>query len=113
MRRALRVFVFLAVGLASVSAATREPAPSLGSVDFQALQKMLQRLADNPPGANYPKWSRIAQAGADSARNQDVQGVKRSCRDCHDAYKEAYKREFPSRVAHPRPTDNGYLAARE
>jgi hypothetical protein len=80
------------------------PSAALAS-DFEGLRKMLQLLADKPPLGDYPNWSRIARAGADAATHGDIKGVRRSCKDCHDAYKERYKKQFPKVPAHPREPD--------
>ena len=62
---------------------------------------MLLATADAKPPGDYPKWSAMAKAGAAAAERSDLGGVKKSCKDCHDAYKQKYKAEFPSRSAHP------------
>ena len=106
------------VGAADGRAARIDAVTGLGpsaarAVDFEGLRKMLQLLAEKPPSGDYPKWSSIAQAGADAARNQDIKGVKKSCRDCHDAYKERFKRQFPNISGHPREKDGPEPLARK
>jgi hypothetical protein len=99
------------VGVADERAARIDALTGLGpsaalAGELEGLRKMLQLLADNPPSGDYPKWSSIAQAGADAARYEDIKGVKKSCKDCHDAYKERFKRQFPRTSAHPKEKDH-------
>jgi hypothetical protein len=66
--------------------------------DFAALQNDLRLVAEKPPpAADYPKWVAISKAGADAAGNKDIKGARRSCHECHDAYKPKYKKEQVSR----------------
>ncbi len=66
--------------------------------DFTTLQKSLKLLAEKPPPvADYPKWVAISKAGSDAAGKKDLDGVKKSCHDCHGAYKAKYKKEQAAR----------------
>jgi hypothetical protein len=40
----------------------------------------------------------MANAGAAAAGKQDLAGTKASCKQCHEAYKENYKKDFPTRA---------------
>jgi hypothetical protein len=62
--------------------------------DYPTLSKNLQLVADKRPPGDYPKWSAMAQAGADAAAKSNVKGVGKSCTDCHDAYREKFKKEL-------------------
>jgi hypothetical protein len=99
-----------AISLAAGIAVAGEPTTLLGKwmkpnmgaplagQDFATLQTSLDMVASKPPPpANYPNWSTIAKAGSAAAAKQDLAGVKASCKQCHDAYKESYKKEFPTR----------------
>jgi cytochrome c553 len=71
----------------------------LAGQDFAALQKSLDLVASKPPPAgSYPKWASMAQAGSAAAAKQDVTAVKAACKQCHDAYKEQYIKEYPTRA---------------
>jgi hypothetical protein len=71
----------------------------LAEQDFPTLQKSLALIASKPPpGSAYPRWAAVANAGAAAAGKSDLKGVKASCKDCHDAYKESYKKDFPTRA---------------
>jgi len=70
----------------------------LAGQDFPTLQASLQLVADKPPPGDYPNWSTFAKAGADAAGKSDLKGVKKSCKDCHDGYREKYKKELPTRA---------------
>jgi hypothetical protein len=66
--------------------------------DYDTLQKSLKLVADKPPPVtDYPKWAVISKAGANAAGKKDSKGVKKSCHDCHDAYRARYKKEQASR----------------
>jgi hypothetical protein len=58
-----------------------------------------------PPG-DYPKWSAMAQAGADAAAKSNLNGARKSCTDCDDAYREKFKKElatWPFPMTHRAP----------
>jgi len=110
MRNLLRLTLPLAVVLAAGLAAAGNPKTLLGkwmqpnvgvpmsSGDLETVQKSLQLVADKPPPKkDYPNWVAMSEQGADAARKQDVDGVKKSCKDCHDTYREKYKNEQASR----------------
>jgi hypothetical protein len=69
----------------------------LAGQDFAALQKSLDLVGSKPPPGDYPNWASIAKAGSAAAAKQDLAGVKASCKQCHDAYKPSYKKDFPTR----------------
>jgi hypothetical protein len=110
MRTLLRTSPLVAVVLIAGLAAAAEPKTLLGKwmkpnmgaplagQDFPTLQKSLQLVSDKaPPADKYPKWSAMSKAGADAAAKKDLKAVKASCKDCHDAYKDQYIKEFPTR----------------
>ena len=67
----------------------------LAGQDFAGLQKGFSFVAGKPPpSGDYSQWSSYAKSGESAATKQDVAGVKASCKQCHDAYKEKYKKEF-------------------
>ena len=96
----------LAVALGAGLAFAGEPATPLGKwmkpnigtplagQDFPTLQKNLEFVATKTPSADYPRWAEFSKAGAAAAAKQDVPGIKATCKQCHDAYKERYKKEF-------------------
>jgi hypothetical protein len=107
----LTIALTVALSLGAGLAAAGEPATLLGKwmkpnmgapmagEDFETLQKSLQLVADKPPPAgDYPNWATISKAGADAAGKKDLKAVKKSCKDCHDAYKEKYKKDLPTRA---------------
>jgi hypothetical protein len=111
MRKLVRVVLLLTPLLTAGIVAAAEPTtllgkwmkPNIGAAlagqDFDALQKNLKLVADKPPpAADYPQWAAMSQAGADAAGKKDLKGVKKSCKDCHDAYKEKYKKEQATRA---------------
>lgn len=69
----------------------------LAGQDFPTLQKNLEFVASRPPSADYPKWAEYAKAGAAAAAKGEVKAIKATCKQCHDDYKERYKKEFATR----------------
>jgi hypothetical protein len=109
MKMLVRTFAPLtvAVGLAGGVAAAAGPLTPLGKwmkpnmgaplagQDFAILQKSFEFVASKPPAAgDYPQWSTFAKSGGAAAGKEDLAGVKAACKQCHDAYKEKYKKEF-------------------
>ena len=99
------------VGVGGGLALAGEPATPLGKwmkpnmgapmaeQDFATLATSLALVASKPPpGAAYGQWASFASAGAAAAGKQDLAGVKASCKHCHDAYKESYKKDFATRA---------------
>ena len=70
---------------------------AMSSQDFDALATALTKAATfAPPG--YTNWASIARDGADAAKAQSLDGVKASCRGCHNQYKDKYKKEMRDRA---------------
>jgi hypothetical protein len=69
----------------------------LAGQDFATLQKSLDLVASKPPSSDYPQWSTIAKDGSAAAAKQDLAAVKKACKQCHDSYKEKYRKEFAAR----------------
>jgi hypothetical protein len=109
MRNLLRLTIPLVVATVAGLVAAGEPTTLLGKwmkpnvgaplagQDFDTLQKSLQLVADKPPPGEYPKWSSIAKDGADASAKKDLAAVKKTCKTCHDLYKEKYKKELATR----------------
>ena len=71
--------------------------PALSSDDAKKVAEALTTLAAKPP-ADMPKWSEFASAGAAKAKSGDLESAKDSCSNCHDAYKDLYKRTMRDRA---------------
>jgi hypothetical protein len=70
--------------------------PAMAAKDFGDLGKSLhQMIAFAPPG--YTNWVSIAKDGEAAALKQNMDGVKASCRTCHEQYKQKYKNELRAR----------------
>ncbi|HEX3771091.1 MAG TPA: hypothetical protein VHV30_09515 [Polyangiaceae bacterium] len=107
--RPLTTALTLALTFAAGLAAAGEPTTLLGKwmkpnmgaplagQDFATLKTSLGLVASKPPPGDYPDWTKIASAGAAAAGKQDLASVKASCKQCHDLYKEKYKKELPTR----------------
>jgi hypothetical protein len=70
---------------------------AMSAQDFDALAKALDRVVGFAPSA-YGNWGSIARDGANAARAQNLDGVKGSCRGCHNQYKDRYKKEMRDRA---------------
>jgi hypothetical protein len=70
--------------------------PAMTAQDFGALAKALEKIVSFAP-AGYTNWVSISNDGADAARAQSLDGVKASCRGCHNQYKDRYRKEMRDR----------------
>jgi hypothetical protein len=71
-------------------------ADASSSGDGPKLAQALTYAANHaPPG--YANWAAMANAGAAKAKAGDIDGAKASCKECHDAYKDDYKRTMRDR----------------
>lgn len=70
--------------------------PAMSAQDFRALAKALEKIVSFAP-AGYTNWASISRDGADAARAQTLDGVKASCRGCHNQYKDRYRKEMRDR----------------
>jgi hypothetical protein len=72
-------------------------APAAANGDADALAKALDYVAKHaPPGLD--KWTSIANEGKEAAGKKDIDGAKKSCKTCHDMYKNKYKEEMRDRA---------------
>ena len=69
---------------------------AMSAEDFDALASALDKAATFAP-AGYTNWASIASDGASAAHAQSLDGVKASCRGCHNQYKDKYKKEMRDR----------------
>jgi hypothetical protein len=70
--------------------------PPMQAQDFAGLASALDRSAAlQPPG--YGNWASIARDGARAARDQNLDGVKASCKSCHGQYQDRYRKEMRAR----------------
>jgi hypothetical protein len=69
---------------------------AMSSQDFDGLATALDKVVGFAP-AGYGNWASISRDGADAARAQSLDGVKASCRSCHNQYKDRYKKELRDR----------------
>jgi hypothetical protein len=73
-------------------------APAMRAGNLETLAQVLDRISTfAPPSPAYPNWISIAKDGAASARAASMEGVKASCRGCHDQYKNLYKAQMRAR----------------
>jgi hypothetical protein len=69
---------------------------AMSAQDFDALAVALDKVVGFAP-AGYGNWASISKDGANAARAQSLDGVKASCRGCHNQYKDRYKKEMRDR----------------
>jgi hypothetical protein len=99
--------IALATGIAA-AAGTPTPLglwmkPNMGAAlagqDFATLQKNFGIVGSKPPpSGDYPQWAAFAKTGEGAAAKQDAAAVKAACNQCHTAYKEKYRKDFPTRA---------------
>jgi len=72
-------------------------APLAGG-DFATLQKNFEFVGGKPPpSGDYGQWASFAKTGSAAASKQDAAAVKAACKQCHDNYKEKYRKDFATR----------------
>lgn len=75
--------------------------PALEKGDMKALAAALQKVAKWAPdpswNAGEPGWSKIASDGAAAATKGDPAAVKATCKSCHKAFRDKYKKSFRTR----------------
>jgi len=74
--------------------------PAMTAQDFGALATALEKIVTFAPAGvapPYTNWVSISRDGADAARAQSLDGVKASCRGCHNQYKDRYRKEMRDR----------------
>jgi hypothetical protein len=65
---------------------------ALASENFGALARSFVELGElDLPGMS--RWDELARAGARAATVHDLDAVRAACRDCHRAYRTAYRKQ--------------------
>ncbi len=78
----------------------KNTSPAMTAQDFGALATALEKIVSFAPAGStppYTNWVSISRDGADAARAQSLDGVKASCRGCHNQYKDRYRKEMRDR----------------
>jgi hypothetical protein len=70
----------------------------LAAGDMAALGTALDHAATLSPDATWTTWAQFAKQGSTAAAAKDMNGVKASCKSCHDAYKDKYKAQYRTRA---------------
>jgi hypothetical protein len=70
----------------------------LAAGDTDALGKALDHAAAFSPDPTWTTWAQFAKQGSTAAAAKDMNGVKASCKSCHDAFKDKYKAQFRARA---------------
>jgi len=63
--------------------------------NFERLEGSLQTLAAHAPDG-YAGWQEMAAAGATAAAVADEAGVRKSCKECHDSHRAAFRQQHRS-----------------
>jgi len=111
MRKLLPSLIALSLLLAASLAAAGDPKTALGkwmvqnmgtafsgpdgeTPDYATLQASITLLiAKEPPKETYPKWDGFLQDALNKVKANDKAGLKKTCKGCHDAHKEDYKKD--------------------
>jgi hypothetical protein len=72
------------------------PRDALTAGDFARLERAFSRIASFAM-PEYPAWAAIAERGSSVAASGDVDAVRKACKDCHEAYRPAYRRDHRTR----------------
>lgn len=72
-------------------------ATAVAAGDTTALAKALDRVGGMSPDPSFSAWSEYSKRGADAARAGNMDQARKSCQQCHDAYKTKFRASFRSR----------------
>lgn len=83
--------------------------PALSAANFDKLRSVFDRIGGvAPQDHDFASWGAIARDGRNAAAAQDVEGVRRACKACHEAHRSAYKSRFRARpMETPIPLEPG------
>ena len=69
--------------------------------DMKALATSLEKAAKFAPDPKWNEgdngWAKLANDGAAAAKAGDAEGVQKSCKSCHKAWRSEYKKQFRTR----------------
>lgn len=65
--------------------------------DWDRLALALDELALKEP-AGFDGWKAIAEQGAAAARQKNDEGVRQTCRSCHDQHRESFRASLRKHV---------------
>jgi hypothetical protein len=65
----------------------------LRTKDYKRLESSFKELASHSPGS-FEHWGDISQAGARGAAQGDEALVRKSCQECHDAYRSRFREQY-------------------
>lgn len=69
------------------------------SGDAKALVPIFaQTAALDPKDPELPSWKAMAEKGKAAAEKGDLAGAKATCKECHDAYRDTYKKKHGSKA---------------
>ena len=71
-------------------------ATAVAAKDAAALAVALDRVASFSPDASW-RWAEISKRAADAARRGDIAEARKSCQDCHHAYKADWNAKYRAR----------------
>lgn len=66
---------------------------ALQQKNFTALAAALQQVTNMTPPGYGGGWAKIANDGVAAAKAQDLDGVKASCRTCHNQFQKKYQND--------------------
>jgi hypothetical protein len=75
----------------------RRVAGPLASADWAELAKGLEESAGFAPDPSWTAWATYATTGAKAAREGEITAVRKTCKQCHDAYRKEYRQRYRSR----------------
>jgi hypothetical protein len=65
----------------------------LRTKDYKRLESSFKELASHSP-QGFEHWGDISEAGARAAAQGDEALVRKSCQECHDAYRSSFRQQY-------------------
>lgn len=67
-----------------------------GQGDPRKMVPILRMVEGFAPEDDYPDWAKIAIRARSAAERGDIKASKAACKDCHDKYRDDFKRKYGS-----------------
>ena len=72
--------------------------PAVDKKDGKALAEAFDKTSAFVPDPKWNDgengWSKLSKEGADAAKSGDIAAAKKTCKSCHKAWRDKYKKEF-------------------
>lgn len=72
--------------------------PAVDKADAKALAEAFEKTVGFVPDPKWNEgdsgWAKLSKEGAAAAKSGDIAAAKKTCKSCHKAWRDKYKKEF-------------------